>query len=76
LTITQGKKDKVMEFVEEHGFAFPVLIDGKGKVSHGFGVDAIPRVFVINKDGKIAAVYSGYREDIEEVLLQDIERLR
>jgi len=76
LTITQGKKDKIMDFVEEHGFVFPVLVDGQGEISYRFGVDSVPRVFVINKYGRIAAVYLGYHADIEEVLIQDIERLR
>ncbi|MBU4305664.1 MAG: redoxin domain-containing protein [Candidatus Omnitrophica bacterium] len=75
LTITQDK-EKAVEFIDENGYTFPVLIDEDSTVTQGFGVDSIPRVFVIDREGKIAAVYIGYHPDIKDVLTKDIERLK
>jgi cytochrome c biogenesis protein CcmG/thiol:disulfide interchange protein DsbE len=48
-------------FAEETGINYPVLIDD-GKVSDSYGpIRSIPTTFVIDKDGKIAKKYIGYR---------------
>lgn len=76
LTITDDDKQKATDFIKENKYTFPVLIDEGGSVSRSFGIDSIPRVFVIGKDGKIEAVYIGYHEDIEDTLAKDIEKLK
>ena len=62
------------EFAGKMGINYPVLVDD-GKVSEAYGpVRSIPTTFIINKSGKIAKMYIGYREkavfeaDIKELL--------
>lgn len=51
----------VRKFVQEKNLAYPVVIDASdnhasfGKTYRQYGVDAIPTVFVIGKDGKVVA---------------------
>ncbi|MBI4846610.1 MAG: TlpA family protein disulfide reductase [Candidatus Omnitrophica bacterium] len=75
LTIT-NEQEESKNIVEENGYSFPVLIDADGSVSGSFGVSTIPRIFVIDQQGKIAAVYIGFHEDIKDILAKDIARLR
>lgn len=74
LTVTTNK-DKAFEIVEENSYSFPVLIDEEGKLANTLGVESIPRTFVVDKQGAIAAVYMGYHPDIKETLIKDINRL-
>ena len=62
------------EFAGKMGINYPVLIDD-GKASEIYGpVRSIPTTFIIDKNGKIAKIYIGYREkavfeaDIKELL--------
>lgn len=60
-------------FAEKVGINYPVLIDD-GNVSAAYGpIRSIPTTFVIDKDGKIAKVYIGYRP--KDVFEKDIKEL-
>jgi len=61
-------------FSDKMGINYPVLVDD-GNVSAAYGpIRSIPTTFIINKEGKIAKVYIGYRpkdvfeKDIKEML--------
>ncbi|HKG21132.1 MAG TPA: redoxin domain-containing protein [Blastocatellia bacterium] len=57
-------------FMKKYGYTFMTLIDGDGAASMSYRVDAIPTVFVINKEGKITGHYVGGRseEDLREAI--------
>ena len=62
------------EFADKMGMNYPVLVDD-GKVSEVYGpIRSIPTTFVIDKSGKIAKLYIGFRakavfeNDIKELL--------
>lgn len=62
------------EFAGKMGINYPVLVDN-GKVSEIYGpIRSIPTTFIIDKNGKIARMYIGYRAkavfeaDIKELL--------
>jgi cytochrome c biogenesis protein CcmG/thiol:disulfide interchange protein DsbE len=60
-------------FAEKVGINYPVLIDD-GNVSAAYGpIRSIPTTFVIDKGGKIAKVYIGYRP--KDVFEKDIKEL-
>lgn len=62
------------EFAGKMGINYPILVDD-GKASEIYGpIRSIPTTFIIDKGGKIAKIYIGYREkavfeaDIKELL--------
>lgn len=61
--------DDVVEFVNEYGISFPVVLDTNGRVARQFGVSYTNTHVMIDKDGAIQAVIPG---DIDE---GDIESL-
>jgi len=75
ITITSDNRQKAFEFIEESGYSFPVLIDNDGNVAQDFQLKSIPRAFVIDKQGEVYAVYIGYYENIEQILIDDIKKL-
>ena len=48
-------------FVERHGFTFTVGLDPKMELANTYGVRALPSSFVIDRDGRLAAVAVGPR---------------
>ena len=48
-------------FVERHGFTFTVGFDPKMELANTYGVRALPSSFVIDRDGRLAAVAVGPR---------------
>ena len=49
-------KDALVSFTKEHGMVWPQYFDGQGwdnKVSSNFGIDTIPAMWLVGKNGKI-----------------------
>jgi cytochrome c biogenesis protein CcmG/thiol:disulfide interchange protein DsbE len=46
-------------FVEEYGLTYPMLRDGEGATRESFGILGFPETFVIDREGRIAAVERG-----------------
>jgi len=46
-------------FVREYGLTYPMLRDGTPDSGEAFGVVAYPETFVIDRRGRIAAVWRG-----------------
>jgi peroxiredoxin len=65
----------VAPFVERHGFTFPVGLDAKMELAHTYGVRALPSSFVIDRDGRLAAVAIGPRAWDNVAAQSLIERL-
>jgi len=55
LAITDEAIDKAKPFIEEKQYTFPVLLDSGRKVNDAFRVDGIPKTFIYDRDGKLAA---------------------
>ncbi len=65
----------VAPFVERHGFTFTVGLDAKMEVAQAYGVRALPSSFVIDRDGRLAAVAIGPRAWDNVAAQSLIERL-
>lgn len=52
-----------------------LLSDASGKLGAQYGVDAIPHMVIIGRDGKIAAVHRGYSESMLDGLIEEINTL-
>jgi len=61
------------DFANNMGINYPVLVDD-GKVSNVYGpIRSIPTTFVLDKNGKVAKFYIGFRP--KEVFEKDIQEL-
>jgi len=54
-------KDKVMDFVSDGGYTFPVLLDGEGVASSSYMVRFLPVTFIIDRAGKLIGQVVGMR---------------
>ncbi|HTE41443.1 MAG TPA: TlpA disulfide reductase family protein [Steroidobacteraceae bacterium] len=52
-----------------------VTHDRDGRISSKFDVDALPRLVIVGKDGKVAAQHRGYNESSLPKLVDEINRL-
>jgi peroxiredoxin len=55
LSLSDETDAKVRPFIEEHKYSYPILLDPGRKVGDMFVVDGIPKSFVFDRDGKLAA---------------------
>jgi peroxiredoxin len=55
LAISDEEAEKVKPFVAEHKLSYPVLLDPGRKVNDLFRVEGIPKTFVYDRGGKLAA---------------------
>lgn len=67
-------KEKVREFMERYDYSFPVLMDTKGAVAEAYQVSGIPHFVVIDAEGKIQLIKTGYRAGTEKELEQVLQR--
>ena len=52
-----------LDFIDEYGLTYPMLKDKDGEGVDRFGVVAYPETFVIDRQGRIAAVQRGPVDD-------------
>ncbi|MBZ5586805.1 MAG: TlpA family protein disulfide reductase [Acidobacteriia bacterium] len=55
LAISDEDTAKVQPFIAAQKYTYPVLLDAGRKVNELFGVQGIPKTFVYNREGKLAA---------------------
>ncbi len=55
LAISDEDAEKVKRFIAERSFTFPILLDPGRKVNEMFEIDGIPKTFVYDREGKLAA---------------------
>lgn len=48
------------------------VFDSKGKTAALYGINSVPHMFVIDRDGRIAAIHRGYSEQALPTILQDV----
>lgn len=61
----EDKKKNAMEFMQNKGYDFHVLLDTEDKVVSEFGVTGIPTKFVIDGNGKIRFKSVGYSGNLD-----------
>jgi peroxiredoxin len=55
LAISDEDPAKVKPFIAEHQFTFPILLDPGRKVNSLFAVEGIPKTFIYDRQGRMAA---------------------
>ena len=59
-------KDEMLAFTKAHNMTWPQYFDGKGwdnTVSSGFGIDSIPAMWLVGKNGKV--ITTNARDDLD-----------
>ena len=66
LGINDGETpETARKYMEEHHYTFRVLLDRDKSVGGKFSVSGIPAVFLIDRDGKVQAQYTGYSTSLD-----------
>ncbi len=75
--VNQGETPPIVsDFLEKREWKdIPVALDFDMKVSRDYEVESIPYTVVIDPEGKIAWVHSGYSEDLREKLFRAISAI-
>lgn len=68
------KTDAVKKYVEKHGIKYPVYIDAN-TLPAKYGVTGYPGFYLIDKDGKIENVITGYTDPFEQEISSVIDPL-
>jgi peroxiredoxin len=55
LAISDEDASKVKSFLKEKGYTYPVLLDAGRKVNEQFRIEGIPKSFVYDRNGRLAA---------------------
>lgn len=66
---------QVKPLIEEKGWEFDVLVDGKQELQQALNFQTIPQTFVVDKDGNIVYEHSGYTPGDEYELEKLIQKL-
>ncbi|HEY8465970.1 MAG TPA: TlpA disulfide reductase family protein [Solirubrobacterales bacterium] len=68
---SRDASDEALEFVEEFELSYPSIRDGSGDYAEAFGATGVPESFLIDPDGKVAAVWAGpvTEEDLQQQVL-------
>jgi len=67
-------KEAVIKFVKQHKINYPIYLDPK-KLEDKYNVSSIPTFYIIDKNGKIAASYSGYSDKLAGDVISKIAEL-
>ena len=67
LDVDATGKDKLDTYIREKGITYPVAA-ASDKVQRDYGVRALPMVYVIGRDGRIAASFTGFNRQIAATL--------
>lgn len=60
------KEALVHKYIKVQGFRSPVLLDKYGMIAKKYKVTSVPRIFIIDKEGKIAWMTKGYDKHLFE----------
>ncbi|MDR1895860.1 MAG: TlpA family protein disulfide reductase [Prevotellaceae bacterium] len=66
--------DKIKTFREKKGHKFPMGMDPTRDIYSKFAKSAIPRNYLINKNGKIVYIEKGYTPELLKQLIDEIEK--
>jgi|SRR3990172_2726278 len=64
LGIEQDDKQRTIEFSRQYSLTFPALLDLENyKVSYAYGIDTVPTIFLVDKNGEILFTSVGFVKD-------------
>jgi len=70
-----GTKDKIIEFAKNTGVKFAVVWDKDAKAVKLYSPPTMPTSFVIDKEGVVRHVHSGYKDGEEDKIAEEVKAL-
>lgn len=75
IAISRGESRKTVEdFRKMTNYRFKMGLDTEESIFNMFAESAIPRSFLIGRDGKIASTHLGYDNELFQQLISDIDK--
>jgi cytochrome c biogenesis protein CcmG/thiol:disulfide interchange protein DsbE len=72
--VFQDDEKRITDFLQQRGWAYPTLVDDRGKTAIAYGVGGVPETFFLDKTGKIVAKFAGPMSS--EILQLNLEKAR
>ena len=60
VAMQSGDKAELNSYMHSEMLSFPVIVDNDGAITNRFGIQAVPVSFIINTEGKIVFIESGF----------------
>ena len=57
--VFQDDETRIRSFLEQRGWAYPTVVDQKGKTAIAYGVGGVPETYFLDKNGTIVAKFAG-----------------
>ena len=57
--VFQDEESKILDFLRARGWAYPTLVDERGKTAIAYGIGGVPETFFLDRKGNIVAKYEG-----------------
>jgi cytochrome c biogenesis protein CcmG/thiol:disulfide interchange protein DsbE len=70
--VFQDDEKKIIQFLQQRGWAYPTLVDERGKTAIAYGVGGVPETFFIDKNGTIVAKFDGPMSS--EALMTNVQK--
>ena len=70
--VFQDEESKITDFLRARGWAYPTLVDDRGKTAIAYGVGGVPETFFLDKHGMIVAKYDGPMSS--EILQENLQK--
>jgi peroxiredoxin len=65
LAVSDEKRETVEKFLAMTPYSFPILLDEGRKVNQAFGIEGIPKSFVFDREGRLAALAIDMRTEAQ-----------
>jgi len=70
--VFQDDEKKITDFLQQRGWAYPTLVDDRGKTAIAYGVGGVPETFFLDKHGTIVAKFDGPMST--EILQENLQK--
>jgi len=64
VAMQSGTAEQVAAHLRKKGLAWPALVDGDGRIAAGYGLKGVPALVVIDRNGTIRSVSTGYTTEL------------
>jgi thiol-disulfide isomerase/thioredoxin len=71
----QEEAKEIEEFFKDKDFTATVALDTEGSAGEAYGAEGIPHLVIIDKNGVVQSVHTGYSPDIEEKLHKELDQI-
>jgi thiol-disulfide isomerase/thioredoxin len=65
----------IEEFFKDKDFTATVALDTEGAIADAYGAEGIPHLVIIDRNGVVQSVHTGYSPDIEETLHKELDAI-